>query len=221
MLVAEDLLLLLTDDETGKLAASDLLVDLALAGGLLVELSLKNKVDVIGDHGGHVVVRDVDPTGDPILDAALAVVHEREGKKPSAVLPPLTKKLRQTLYERLAASGIVHDQRGAILRIFPTHRWPTDDAHHEVEVRAQIADALVRNVTPDRRTGALIALLHALHCEHKAVDPERFGTTKAQLRTRAGEIAEGDWASAAVHTVIHELVGAITASTAAGAVAGR
>ena len=36
MLIAEDLLLLLTDDETGKLAASTTLVDIALGGALLV-----------------------------------------------------------------------------------------------------------------------------------------------------------------------------------------
>jgi hypothetical protein len=48
MLLAEDLLLLLTDDDTGKLAASRSEVDLALGGALLVELALMDRVDVAG-----------------------------------------------------------------------------------------------------------------------------------------------------------------------------
>jgi len=40
MLLAEDLLLLLTDDDTGKLAASSTEVDVALGGALLAELAL-------------------------------------------------------------------------------------------------------------------------------------------------------------------------------------
>ncbi len=57
MLLAEDLLLLLTDDDTGKLAASRTEVDLALGGALLVELALMDRVDVAG--AGSVCGRDV------------------------------------------------------------------------------------------------------------------------------------------------------------------
>lgn len=43
MLIAEDLLLLVTDDESGKLTVNDLHVDLALGGAALVELSLSHR----------------------------------------------------------------------------------------------------------------------------------------------------------------------------------
>lgn len=86
MLLAEDLLLLLTDDDTGKLAASTE-VDVALGGALLVELALMDRVDVARAHDrvreGRLVVRDANPTGDGLLDEALAIVEEqKEGKKP-------------------------------------------------------------------------------------------------------------------------------------------
>lgn len=61
MLLAEDLLLLLTDDGTGKLAASSTEVDVALGGALLVELTLMQRVDVAGSdervREGRLVVR--------------------------------------------------------------------------------------------------------------------------------------------------------------------
>ena len=62
MLLAEDLLLLLTNDDTGKLAASSTEVDVALGGALLVELTLMQRVDVAGPdervREGRLVVRD-------------------------------------------------------------------------------------------------------------------------------------------------------------------
>jgi len=48
MLIAEDLLLLLTDDNTGKMALLSTLVDIALGGALLVELAVSEHVDVAG-----------------------------------------------------------------------------------------------------------------------------------------------------------------------------
>src|SRR5215208_6739076 len=75
MLLAEDLLLLLTDDDTGKLAASSTEVDVALGGALLAELALMDRVDVAGAdervREGRLVVRDANPTADSLLDEAL------------------------------------------------------------------------------------------------------------------------------------------------------
>ena len=56
---------------------------------------------------GRTIVRDPSPAGDTILDAALEILIARQGQKPSAVIGPLSKNLRQTLYERLASGGVV------------------------------------------------------------------------------------------------------------------
>ena len=49
MLLAEDLLLLVTDDTSGKLSAPAAQVDVGLGGANLVELTLLHKVDISGD----------------------------------------------------------------------------------------------------------------------------------------------------------------------------
>ena len=51
MLIAEDLLLLVTADDTGELAADSTSTDLALGGALLAELALMQRVDIAGP--GH------------------------------------------------------------------------------------------------------------------------------------------------------------------------
>jgi hypothetical protein len=101
MLLAEDLLLLVTDDTSGQLSAPAVQVDAVLGGANLVELTLLNKVDLSGegDQGkpGRIIVRDPSPVGDEVLDAALGIVIMRQGSKPSTVIRPLSKNLRQGL----------------------------------------------------------------------------------------------------------------------------
>jgi len=85
MLLAEDLLLLVTDDTSGRLSAPAAQVDAGLGGANLVELTLLNKVDLSGarDQGkpGRIIVRDPSPAGDEVLDAALGILVTRQGSK--------------------------------------------------------------------------------------------------------------------------------------------
>jgi hypothetical protein len=80
-----------------------------------------------------------------------------------------------------------------------------------------MGDALVQQVAPDARTAALIALVHALRCEHKIVDPRQYGLPKRELRARAEQIAKGNWASEAVRKAIDEMIAAVVAATSAAA----
>jgi Golgi phosphoprotein 3 (GPP34) len=71
MLLAEDLLLLVTDDASGRLSVPADQVDAGLAGANLVELTLLHKVDLTGEQDpgkpGRIIVRDPSPPGDAIL----------------------------------------------------------------------------------------------------------------------------------------------------------
>ena len=224
MLLAEDLLLLVTDDASGRLSAPAAQVDAGLGGANLVELTLLNKVDLSrdGDQGkpGRIIVRDPSPAGDEVLDAALGILITRQGSKPSAVIGPLSKNLRHSLYQRLAESGVIRAGRGRTLGIFPTRTWPAQDTRHEEQVRQLVTQALVQRTAPDARSAALIALLHALKCEHKIIDPGDYQLSRRQLRARAGEIATDNWASEAVRKVISEMAAATAAAVAAAASSG-
>src|SRR5215831_16260762 len=128
MILAEDLLLLVTDDASGWLSVPAPQVDAGLGGANLVDLTLRNKVGLTDeqDQGkpGRIIVRDPSPAGDAVLDAALEIVIAHQGKRPSIVIRPLSKNLRRMLYERLAESGMVRAERGRILGVFPVRGWP-------------------------------------------------------------------------------------------------
>src|SRR5262249_51597089 len=142
-----------------------------------------------------------------------------QGRKPSAVIRPLGKNLRPVLYQRLTASGVLRAEPGRALGIFPTRTWPAQDPSHEAETRQLVTQALTQPTAPDERTAALIALLHALKCEHKIVDLRLYQLSRRQLRARAAEIAQGNWASAAVRKAIEEMIAAVAAASAAAATA--
>ena len=73
-------------------------------------------------------------------------------------------------------------------------------AAHEADVRRRLGDALLRGVSPEERTAALIAVLSAMDLAHKVVDPD--GLPRRQVKARAKEIADGDWAAKAVKDAI-------------------
>jgi hypothetical protein len=223
MLLAEDLLLLVTDDASGRLSVPGVQADAGLGGANLVELTLLGKVDVAGEQDpgrpGRIIVRNPSPPGDEVLDTALQTLVARQGSKPSAVIRPLGKNLRPVLYQRLAASGVLRAGHGRTLGIFPTRTWPAQDPSHEAEIRQLVTQALVQPSAPDERTAALIALLHALKCEHKVVDPRPYQLSRRQLRARAAEIAQGNWASEAVRKAIDEMMAAVAAASAAATAA--
>lgn len=220
MLIAEDLLLLFYDDESGRASFDGTKVGYALAGAVLVELSMLGKVG-IAERGeavrtGRIMVRDETPTGDDVLDTGLKRLAHRTGQKPKGVLGSLRKDLRERLLERLADSGHLRRDKRKILGLFPSTRWPSANAVHKNQVRESLRSALVSGTRPDDRTAALISLLVAIDGVTKVVPTDHKKATKR----RAKEISESDWAAEAVRKAVQEVNTVVIAAVAASAVAG-
>jgi hypothetical protein len=221
MLIAEDLLLLLLDDDSGKLTNTTYL-DVGIGGALLVELALGGAVEVVKGEGMWArskvyPVPGVTPE-DPVLVEAMALVSEKE-RTAQDLVARLGKKRRAPLLERLEGKGILQRHEDKVIGPFPRKRWPPVDSSHEADVRRRLGDALVRGVQPEERTAALVALLSALGLAHKVVDRE--GLPAGGVRKRAKTIADGDWAAKAVKDAVAAAQAAMMAAVAAGgAVAG-
>lgn len=224
MLIAEDLLLLLTDDDSGRLVASADGVDVALGGAMLIELTLLGRVDVAGPgesvRKGRLLVKDAGPTSDPLLDEALAQLVGKQGKRPAAVVSALGKGMRRRLYARLTDRGLLRAESGKVLGIFPSRQWPTEDAAHEESVRVLLAHALRVGATDDPRVAALVSLLQALNVVQKVVGSDTVGLSKKEIKANAKQVAEGDWGSEAVRKAIDAMNAAVLASISAAVAAG-
>ncbi|TDE09482.1 GOLPH3/VPS74 family protein [Jiangella asiatica] len=212
MLIAEDLLLLLYDDESGKPSVDATKLDNALAGAVLLELAMLGKVGVAGPgervREGRLVLLDPAATGDEVLDDGLTELSDDEGKKPKNVLGALRKGLRQRLLETLTDRGLVRQEEGRILGLFPTTRWPASDAEHEAVVRDRLHAVLVAGAEPDARTAALVSLLLAVDAVTQVVPSDDRRTTKR----RAKQVADGAWAAAAVRAAVQEVNAAVASA---------
>lgn len=219
MLIAEDLLLLLLDDDSGTVPSS---LDLrpVLGGAVLVQLALTGAVRVSDKSGfwqsAKVRAQSGAALPDPILAAALALVAEKE-RGAQDLVGRLGKGLREQLTERLAAQGILRREDSKVLGLFPRTVWPAADVAREADVRRALTSVLVEGNEPDERTAALVALLHAIGRAHKTVPHE--GLPAREVKARAKRIAEGDWAAKAVKDAIDAATAAMVAATVAATTA--
>jgi hypothetical protein len=213
-LVAEDLLLLLLDDESGKVAGSAT-AGLALGGAVLAELALLGAV-AVEERTSRFRSPKVRVTGpvpeDRVLADALDVVAEKE-RTAQDLVSRLGKHLVTTLGDRMADRGVLERRETRMLGMLPRTRWPAVDLTHEAEVRRALTSVLVQGTTPDARTGALIAVLAAVDRAHKVVDHD--GMSRRAVKKRAKEVTEGAWAATGVRDAIRATHAAVLAAVTA------
>jgi hypothetical protein len=215
-LIAEDLLLLLLDDDSGKAQTSQL--ETALGGAVLVELALLEAVTV-GTRPRPTLWRQAKVSAEPgvqvedvVLRDALRTVAEKE-RTAQDLVGKLGRGLTDTLCGRLANRGVLQRRDDKLLGLIPRTRWPARDSSHEEDLRRALTDVLVAGAEPDERTGALVALLYAVDRAHKTVPHE--GLSSREVRQRAKQVSKGQWAAVAVK----DAVAAVTAATTAAVVA--
>lgn len=213
MLLAEDLVLLLTDDRTGKPLVDQLRRDLVLAGAVVHELTELGRLRVTGRdeelRPGRLVVADDSPTRDDLLDATLQRLAGRKPEKPKNALGGIGKGLHQRLLERLSARGILRLEVDRVLGLFPRTAWPAVDSSHEDGVRRGLSDVLVVGRTPTAHERILIALLDAVG-QVPTVLPGS-DVSRRELRRRARAVAEdGGFAATAVRKALDDAIAATT-----------
>jgi len=213
-LIAEDLLLLLVDDATGRFLLDTTRLDRALAGALLLELALAERVGppAAGQRFGRDVIALVDrrPAGDPLLDAALARLDTPKPPGAARAVSRLVKGTRQALLERLVEAGHVREEHRTVLGVFRTSRWPAVRPEHEAEVRRRLRAVLLDGAEPDQRTAALVSLLVAVDAVPKVV----AASDRKALVRRAKAVADGDWAAVAVRKAVDAVNAAVIAAAA-------
>ena len=217
MLIAEKFLLLVIDDGSGKRIIGRDRLEPALGGAVLAELAVRKRIGITGDDAGllrrrRVMVIDPAPTGDELLDQLLTKIGAKPDQKAGNLITA-TKKLPEQLTDRLIAAGVLSEEQGRILGLFPTRSWPTVDPGPEHAVRQWLQAALIAGATPDDQTRVLIALLTATDSLTKVVPSD----DKRAVRARAKELNKDDWIGREVKQVIDEVTAAVTAAVVASA----
>lgn len=160
---AEEIMLLILDDDGSFLPTRGGAVEYILAGAVLMDLAFANRIDTDLE---HLTCLDTTPTGNPILDQALAhIANSSQPKDTRGWIETLagqdTTEIRQQALASLIERGILESQDRKFLWVFRARRYPTIDGRVEREVRLRISDVLLSDDIPDPRDVAMICLVDA------------------------------------------------------------
>jgi hypothetical protein len=194
--LAEELYLLADDSATGKPLIDTTHLDLGLGGALLLDLALRGRVALVDS---HVAVTDPAPTGDPLLDAALATASSAtRAHDPEHWVRHFARGARHAVQDRLVATGVLQRDDRKVLGFIPVHRTHEADARLHHELVDHLHDAVVLGHRPSRETAALASLALAIGLE-RHLFPR---SDRRAVEQRMAEIAEGRWVGSAVRHAI-------------------
>ena len=158
----EETMLLLLGDEDGRFASvPSWSLDYAIAGGVLMDLALEHRIDTDLD---NLVLLDATPTGDSLLDPALADIEAEEQHDARFWLERIATgaaEIREDALRRLVDAGILERQDDRFMWVFRSRRYPIIDGEAEREVKLRIMGVLFSDEIPDPRDVMIICLADA------------------------------------------------------------
>lgn len=214
--LAEELLLLGLDDESGEIILSvSTALPYGIAGAILLELHLKGKIELTSE---SVTPKDTTNTGDEILDDVLNLIKIKvENESPKYWIRTINGSvddLIDRIIDGLVKKGVLKKEEKRILWIIPVDRFPTKDPLPEVHTRILMRSIVLENQEPTNRTLALLSLIKASNL----IDELFLKDERRQATNIINELISNESVGKAVADINAEVT-AIISSSVAGTVA--
>ena len=203
---AEALCLLLLDHETGQLPRRRRALHYALAGSVLVDLALANR---IGHGSAQPLPTDPTPLGDDLLDPLLARMHAAPNGRDIASWVEETSDraddISQAALDRLVARGVLAIERSAGLGVLRPRRYSLLEGAGDQALRERLAGALWDDAIPTPRDVALIRLVDACGRFEQLVPPRELKRARQRVSQLRTETLAGHAVAAAVERKVARL----------------
>lgn len=206
MLITEELFLLLTTD-AGKVEGWSTLRGYGLAGAVITDLVLAERVELSDDKDPRVRVRSREPLGDRVLDPALTRLAEKDGKRLSSLVADGRLNPERSVAQRLAELGVVQVEEGKMLGLKPA-RYPVINPGPERAVRERIRSVL-SGETAGPQDATLLSILQGLGVAAQVLKDEAGGLGKKQLKARIEQAAADCKAGPAIKKSVDAMNAAI------------
>jgi hypothetical protein len=190
-----DDLLLLAARSDGTLALPAKL-RFGLAGSELIRLAAARRIDITR---GRIVILDAAPTGDQLLDEALASMTGRR-REPTAKAWVARNRpgLVDRYLARAEAAGLIRADRRTVLGFIPMTRWLVLDTARAAQARARLAAVAESTGPVDAAHAALAGLASAIDVT-RVVFP---GLAGVAARKRLRQAARREPTEAGVTTAV-------------------
>ena len=202
--IAEEVLLLVLDDETGRVNPRLPVHSLrnAVSGALLMDLAFSDRIDT-DLHQLYVV--DSTPLEEPVLDPALARVVGEEETQPTdhwvRVFAAEFDSVQPRLLDRLVSRGILRRQDDRLFWVLGSRRYPSVDGRPLREVKRRIMDVLLSEKIPDPKDIAIICLADACDLWRGMIHQREL----VALEPRIAQVVKLDLIGQSVAATVREL----------------
>ena len=186
--LAEELILLILNDETGEVGSSpeERSLGIALAGAVLMDLALKSRIDTDLQ---NLMLVDPSPVGDDLLDSVLADIASQAASHPiSWWLERVFERAGQIRHKSLLsliARGILECDEFDLFFLSPnvsrTKRYPAIRGIEADEVRFRILRLLFSDDIPDPRDVLIVSLAAACSLFEGILSGQELATVKERI----------------------------------------
>ncbi len=210
--LAEDIILLLIDDQSGKMEdVHSNVLEMLMAGAVVMDLSLRFRIDSDLD---SLFVIDSTPTGDPILDSTLErIAGEAETLSAKVWIQRIAEtgmEIRDAVIDRLVERRILRVEDTRFLWVFGSRRYPVIDDREEREAKLRLLDVLFSDSIPDPHDIALICLADAGAVFELILTDREL----RQVSSRIEQVRKLDLIGQAMANQIHQFVYDVTLAIA-------
>jgi len=210
MLLAEELILLALEDQSGKFVSSATSYgNYAIAGALIMDLFLLGKLDI---NGKYLVVTDSQGAHD-LDDVLQDILYEiQHNKKPKSLKDWIEKiasygnAIINFLLERLTDQGILRREERTVFRMFHKVIYLVQNPEIKFHLMQKIGDILFNHEDPDARMLKLLSLIKISHLIPALFDKPFRKIATARIKTLIQ--------SENIGKVVQEVITAIESSAA-------
>jgi len=181
---AEEILLILLDDEKGTFASiPQSTFGCAMAGSVLMDLAFVNRVDTDTE---DLMVINPRPTDNPILDHILEILAHTPGiHKIIRWIETLSREHSEQIERNALASliqkNILKTHEEKLFWVFRTRRYPLVNGHAEREAKLRIVSVLLSDDLPNPRDIGLISLVNTCDLLRMILSEQEISLATARL----------------------------------------
>ncbi len=213
---AEELILLSLDDKKGTFLPLSLMsFESALAGAILMERALDNKIDTDLE---HLILIDDSKTGDPVYDDIIQMIKQYPDSKNALYwVKEIRNKysnLREVLTQRLVNNGILEEKKKKILGLFPQTRYPILNDTEELTVKNRIRKIVLSDEIPEPRDIVIISLIKSCGLVEQIFSAQEI----KKASERIYQISKMDLIGQSVSKAINELQAMINSAVSFGVI---
>jgi Golgi phosphoprotein 3 len=181
--LADEIVVLMLRDDTGAIRSEcDSVANIAIAGGVLMELALLGRIDT--DLTSLFIV-DPKPVGDELLDPALQKIAAEPETRSSAwwirVLGLHSGDLSAKVLERLVQAGILRAEDRQFLWVFSRRAYPQNTGREEREAKTRLVSVMFNDDVPDARDTLLLGLAESTGVLNAIMSPEDLRKTSSRI----------------------------------------